>query len=264
MNNTEKFYKKCEDDFRRIISSFLKLKPQSGGQNGVNYDFLNSLLKNNGSFKNFNTQSQKSTVNNPRTPISPNINTTLLQESNKKIPQKSLSKERILHECQIYDYLQKKSPYFIETSTCFVRCSDDSFFLRNCGITFEELILENLRNVNLFRHILEKLFEKIHFLHLLGVAHNNLDCSHVLVGKRDNINIRSMNNKKSGNLKEEEFFNWPFVRKNIDIRLINFSKATTLQPGQTINADFLNGIFNYYNNYFRTLPLFKNNQSFPT
>jgi hypothetical protein len=264
MNNIEKFYKQCEDDFRRIISSFLKLMPQSGGQIGVNYIFLNSLLNENGKFKRFNNNSQKSTVNNPRTPRLANIN-TLLQKSNKKIPKKShMSKERILYECQIYDYLQKKSKNFIETSTCFVRCSDDSLFLRNCGITFEELILENLSNVNLFRHILVKLFEKIHSLHLLGVAHNNLDCSHVLVGKRDNINIRSMNNKKSSNLPGEEFFNWPFVRKNIDIRLINFSKATTLQPGQTINVDFLNGIFIHYNNYFRTLPLFKKNQSFPT
>ncbi len=73
----------------------------------------------------------------------PNVNQSLLPKVKlpnvKEIPKKPINRNRILYECQVYEYLKKKSEYFIDTSTCFVRCSDDSFFLRNCGITFEEL-----------------------------------------------------------------------------------------------------------------------------
>lgn len=167
----------------------------------------------------------------------------------KEIPKKQISQERMVYECQIYEYLRRKSTKFISESTCFVRCSEDSFFLRNCGITFEELILENQKNISLFIFILEKLLLKIHHLHLLGVAHNNLDCSHVLVGKREMINTRYMNENKLQILPGQSFLNMPFVRENIDVRLINFSKATILEQGLKINVDFLTGIFYHYYNY---------------
>lgn len=286
-NNSEKFNKECENDFRRLLGSIYKLLLKSNNHSGGKFtglNILNSYLDNNGKFKvptqnvnNNNNLSQKSTVNNPRNPILPNVNNNnnllqksivnnprnlilsnvnanLLKESKiKEPPKKPMSKERILHECQIYEYLQKKSQNFINTSTCFVRCSDDSLFLRNCGITFEELILENKNNFNLFRYILEQLLRKIHDLHLLGVVHNNLICSHVLVGKRDNINWRYMSNNKLKSKKEEEFLNIPFVRKNIDVRLINFSKAKIFQSSQKIDKDFLNGIFYHYTRYAESL-----------
>jgi len=309
-NNSEKFNKECENDFRRLLGSIYKLLLKGNNHSGGKFtglNILNSYLDNNGKFKvptqnvnnnnnlsqkstvnnprnpilpnvyNNNNLSQKSTVNNPRNPILPNVNNNnnlsqkstvnnprnlilsnvnanLLKESKiKEPPKKPMSKERILHECQIYEYLQKKSQNFINTSTCFVRCSDDSLFLRNCGITFEELILENKNNFNLFRYILEQLLRKIHDLHLLGVVHNNLICSHVLVGKRDNINWRYMSNNKLKSKKEEEFLNIPFVRKNIDVRLINFSKAKIFQSSQKIDKDFLNGIFYHYTRYAESL-----------
>jgi hypothetical protein len=62
-----------------------------------------------------------------------------------------------------------------------------------------------------------------------------------------------MSNNKLNNLPGESYLNMPFVRKNIDVRLINFSKATILQPNQTIDKDFLNGIFIHYTNYLSTL-----------
>ena len=298
-SNLDKFIKQCEDDFRNMLVSFLKIlkkKTQSGGvgNKGSPYTGLMKKLinENTGKFKRilqnnskrlqpfpvrtFNNQSQNSTVPNSKRKFSllsdlnipnfyqtelsqlqlpqvklPNINQTLL--SKVKLPNvKEISKTSI-HECQIYDYLKKKSEFFIDKCTCFVRCSGDSVFLRDCGITFEELILENKNNVNLFQYILENLFEKIHFLHLLGVAHNNLDCRNVLVGKRDNINIGSMSNNKLKNLPEEAFLNIPFVLKNIEVRLINFSKATILQPGLEIDVDNLKGIFKHYTNSLQTL-----------
>ena len=243
-NNLDKFKKQCEDDFRRIISSFLKilkLTPQKGGvgNKGSPYTRVN------------NNQSRKSTVTSNKRKSSlisdlyiPNFYENLMS---KKIPKTSI------HECQIYDYLKKKSEFFIDKCTCFVRCSDDSVFLRDCGITFEELILENKNNVNLFQYILENLFEKIHFLHLLGIAHNNLDCSDVLVGKRDNINWTRMGYNQLKNLPANSYINIPFVRKNIEVRLINFSKATILQPGLEIDVDYLKGIFEHYTNSLQTL-----------
>lgn len=115
------------------------------------------------------------------------------------------------------------------------------------------VIKENLNNTSLFQYILEKLFEKIHFLHLLGVAHNNLDCRNVLVGKRDNINWTLMSENKLKNLPANSYLNVPFVRKNIEVRLINFSKATILQPGLEIDLDNLKGIFEHYTNSLQTL-----------
>jgi hypothetical protein len=211
-NILDKFNKQCEDDFRRMIASFLKIsKNQRGGVGKfpvLNMSFLNSLINNKtGEFKSFNNQSQKSTPTN------------LLSDQLK-------NKNTSLYECQIYEYLQRNSPKFINESTCFERCSSDSLFLRKCGISFQELILENKNNISLFIFILEKLLLKIHHLHLLGVAHNNLDCSHVLVGKREMINTR-----------------------NIDVRLINFSKATILEPRLKIDSEFLTNIFYHYYNY---------------
>jgi hypothetical protein len=293
--NLDKFNKLCEDDFRKILASFLNIlqkKPQSGGAGskgpmytGLNIKFLNELInKKTGKFKgnlennskrkqplNNNNQSQKSTVNNSKPKLSPlsylNIpNFYLTELPNVKLPKvnQSLSsqlqlsnvremRKTSIHECQIYDYLKEKSEFFINKSTCFVRCSDDSIFLRDCGITFKELILENKDNANLFQYILKKLFEKIHFLHLLGVAHNNLDCIHVLVGKRESINWTRMKDNQLKNLPANSYLNMPFLRKNIDIRLINFSKATILQPELEIDVDYLKGIFEHYTNSLQTL-----------
>ncbi len=276
-NNLINFNKQCEEDYRKILASFfklLKVNNQKGGKfTGLN--ILNSYLNKNGKFvklplpnvnnnNNNNNLSQKSTVklpnvNNTLSKIStlrlPNVSSNLLNESkNKKTPKKShMSKERITRECEIYYYLQKKSQKFIDKCTCFVRCSDDSLFLRNCGITLEELILENKNNFDLFRYILEILLRIIYILHLLGVTHNNLNCTHVLVGKRDNINWRYMSNNKLKEKQGESFLNIPFVRENIDVRLINFNKATILQPGQNIDEDYLKEIFSYYSNYGESL-----------
>jgi hypothetical protein len=269
-NYLDKFNKQCEDDFRKIIASLLlilkKHKSQSGGMHtGLNFNLLNSLINTKtGKFyekKNLSDKHRLSQIaslnipnfypNNTRSSLSSEAG--LNNYSNKEIPKMPINRKRILHECQVYEYLKIKSQTFIDICTCFERCSNDSVFLRDCGITFIELILENLRNTNLFQDILKKLFFEIHILHLLGVAHNNLDCSNVLVGKRDNINIGSMSNNKLKNLPEESYLNIPFVRKNIDVRLINFSKATILQPGLEVDLDYLKGIFNYYNNVLKTL-----------
>lgn len=241
------FNEKCENDFRKIISSFFKLLKKNKSQNG-GIGFSSTLNKNGyftGRLSNLNNyNSQKSTKKG----LLPELNNEELPNIKKK-QQKQISKERMVYECQIYEYLQKKSPKFINESTCFVRCLEDSFFLRNCGITFEELILENQNNISLFIFILEKLLLKIYHLHILGVAHNNLDCSHVLVGKREMINTRNMNKNKLKAISGEAFLNMPFIRKNIDIRIINFSKATILEPGQKIDVNFLTDIFHYYYNY---------------
>lgn len=279
--NLDKFNKQCEDDFRKILASFLNIlqkKSQSGGAGskdsmytGLNINFLNELInKNTGKFKEIiannskrnrtlnNNQSQKLTVTNSKRKFSPlselNIPNFYQKESPQvKLPNVKELRKTLIHECQIYDYLKEKSKFFIDNCSCFVRCSDDSVFLRDCGITFEELILENKNNVNLFQYILENLFEKIHFLHLLGVAHNNLDCRNVLVGKRESINWTRMKDNKLKNLPANSYLNMPFLRKNIDIRLINFSKATILQSGLEIDVDYLKRIFEHYTNSLQTL-----------
>ena len=271
-DNLKNFNEQCEDDYRKIFASIIKLLKKSNSQSGGKFPYfniLNKYLNINGKFPNVNVYnnnnlSQKSTVELPNvkntlsqksTPRLSNVSSNLLNESkNKETPKKpQMTRERIIHECQIYDYLQKKSQKFIDKCTCFVRCSDDSLFLRNCGITLEELILENKNNFDLFRYILEILLRIIYILHLLGVTHNNLNCTHVLVGKRDNINWRYMSNNKLKKKKEESFFNIPFVRENIDVRLINFSKASILQPGQKIDENYLKEIFSYYFNYGKSL-----------
>ncbi len=271
----KKFNEQCEDDYRKILSSIFKLlkkgNNQSGGQfTGLN--ILNKYLNTNGKFvklplpivNNNNNLSQKSTVQLPNvnntlsqksTPRLTNVNVNLLQESKNKETSKKpqMSRERITYECNIFDYLQKKSQKFIDKCTCFVKCSDDSLFLRNCGITLEELILENKNNIDLFRYILEILLRIIYILHLLGVTHNNLNCTHVLVGKRDNINWRYMSKNIFKKKQGESFLNIPFVRENIDVRLINFSKAKILQPGQKVDENYLKEIFSYYANYGESL-----------
>jgi len=272
-DNLKKFNEQCEDDYRKIFASIIKLLKKSNSQSGGQFtglNILNSYLNSNGKFvklpnvNNNNNLSQKLTVQLPNvnntlsqksTPRLSKVSSNLSNESKNKETSKKpqMSRERITYECNIFDYLQKKSQKFIDKCTCFVKCSDDSLFLRNCGITLEELILENKNNFDLFRYILEILLRIIYILHLLGVTHNNLNCTHVLVGKRDNINWRYMSNNKLKEKQGESFLNIPFVRENIDVRLINFSKAKILQPGQKVDENYLKEIFSYYANYGESL-----------
>jgi hypothetical protein len=179
---SNEFMRKCENDFNNIMQSFLEA-----------FRLLISMNP-----KNLNNSNL------------PNI-------KNNRISSKQINKS-ILHECKIYNYLKYNNRNFTDTYTCFLGCDRDNIYFKNCGITFEELILKNLSNFKLLKQILEKLFEGIHYLHLLGVTHNNLNCRNVLVGKSN-------------------------MKKKIDVRLINFSQATIIEDDQKFDGDLLEKLF---------------------
>ena len=84
-----------------------------------------------------------------------------------------------------------------------------------------------IRNINSkirdkIKIIVNKILKKINELHLLGVAHNNLICSNVTVISETN---------------------------NIDIRLIDFSKASILKSSETIDKEYLNNLYDAYKNF---------------
>jgi hypothetical protein len=175
----------------------------------------------------------KSTVNNLLQELNLNNILTKSTENNTK---NKYNQNSSIYQCKVFAYLNKKSKEFVDNSTCFAKCVKfratgkiKMGYKENCilAITLEQIIKKIKNNTllkNTIKIILGKIFQKIYQLHLLGVAHNNLTCSNIVV-------IRETN--------------------NIDIRFINFSKATILQSEKQIDIDFLQEIYYYYNDYLR-------------
>jgi serine/threonine protein kinase len=155
----------------------------------------------------------------------------------------------LLNECIIYEYLKRQSSNFINKHTCFIKCSNGQLYLKNGGLSLKEMIKES-DSTELFGLILKKLLEQIYFLHSLRVVHNDLHCGNVLVGKRDNINIGKMKNDLLEKLNANQYLTFPFVRKNIDIRFIDFGFAKILKSGQSPNLHFLEKIFIFFNEFY--------------
>jgi len=267
-NDLRKFNINCENDYRKLITSVLKLLKsinQFGGSGNNNislnklYPRINSVSKVILPSINNHLLNSKSNSRDPSKVILPSINNLLnsgsnnrSQKSTVKLSYSNISTENSsknthnqnssIYQCKVFAYLNKKSKEFVDNSTCFSKCVKFTEtgkikvgYKENCllSITLDKLI-ELTKNKNLLKNtikiILEQIFQKIHQLHLLGVAHNNLNCINVVV-------IREAN--------------------NIDIRFINFSKATILQSEEQINKDDLEKTFNYYSNYLRSVNFFQ-------
>ena len=181
----------------------------------------------------------KSTVNNLLQELNLNNILTKSTENNSK---NKYNQNSSIYQCsKVFAYLNKKSKEFVDNSTCFAKCVKFPAtgkiligYKQNCllALTLEKLIKLKKNNTllkNTIKIILGKIFQKIYQLHLLGVAHNNLTCSNIIV-------IRETN--------------------NIDIRFINFSKATILQSEKQIDINFLQEIYYYYYDYLRSNKIF--------
>lgn len=256
-NDLSKFNINCENDYRKLITSVLKLLKSinqfgGSGDNNISLNRLYPRIKSKVTLPNINKllrDSSKVTL--------PNINNLLLNSGSNRSQQSTVKLSSIstennsknthnqnssIYQCKVFAYLNKISKEFVDNSTCFSKCVKFPAtgkikvgYKENCllSITLDKLI-KLTKNKNLLKNtikiILEQIFQKIHQLHLLGVAHNNLTCINVVV-------IREAN--------------------NIDIRFINFSKATILQSEEQINKDDLQKTFNYYSNYLRLVNFFQ-------
>jgi hypothetical protein len=221
------------------INNFLNKSSRNnkGELRSVQLPSINFLLNENSRSIN-NSLSQKSTVLNSNSQQS-----NLQQSNNNSFADFNLNKKQNLHECKVFAYLNKKSKTFVDNSTCFLKCLKfksgfiGAAFKQNCLgigelsriITLEKLI-KSIYNKKLLldkiKLILDRILKKINELHLLGVAHNNLICSKVTV------------------INETD---------NIDIRFIDFKKASILDPSENINKVDLTNLYEAYKNFIKSL-----------
>ena len=105
-----------------------------------------------------------------------------------KLPEQT--KRSLMNECQIFEYLSRNNPYFLQNFTCFIRCYKNGILLGNGGSSLNAELKSRKfsfdeRNIRNLLHFFDIVLE----LHKMLITHNDLKVHNIVGFSKNNVRI---------------------------------------------------------------------------